>query len=54
MREFAGATSRPPQIVNGDTYCGDFEAFAEAVEMERLREFLHLDYKEEYQIAILW
>ena len=22
MREFAGATSRPPQIVNGDTYCG--------------------------------
>ena len=22
MREFAGATSLPPQIVNGDTYCG--------------------------------
>ncbi|KAK3747265.1 hypothetical protein QZH41_009619, partial [Actinostola sp. cb2023] len=32
----------PPQICNGDTYCGDYEAFEMAIEEESLEEFLQL------------
>ncbi|XP_003384043.1 PREDICTED: SH3 domain-binding glutamic acid-rich-like protein 3 [Amphimedon queenslandica] len=32
----------PPQLFNGDTYCGDFDAFEEALETETLEEFLKL------------
>jgi len=43
MRELAGNPKcLPPQIANGDQYCGDFAAFDEAVEMENLNEFLKL------------
>nr|XP_046228282.1 SH3 domain-binding glutamic acid-rich-like protein 3 [Scatophagus argus] len=43
MRERAGNSSAlPPQICNGDIYCGDYDAFENAVEMEELEEFLKL------------
>lgn len=42
MRELAGASSLPPQIANGDQYCGDFNSFDEAVEMEELSKFLKM------------
>nr|KAG5706454.1 hypothetical protein BaRGS_032847 [Batillaria attramentaria] len=42
MRGLAGATSLPPQLAKGDTYLGDFEAFDNAVEEERLEELLKL------------
>lgn len=43
MREIAGDSSAlPPQIANGEQYCGDYAAFDEAVEMETLNEFLKL------------
>jgi len=43
MRRKAGnPTALPPQICNGDTYCGDFEMFDNAVEMETLDEFLKI------------
>ncbi|XP_054854846.1 SH3 domain-binding glutamic acid-rich-like protein 3 [Eublepharis macularius] len=32
----------PPQIFNGDHYCGDYELFVEAVEQNTLPEFLKL------------
>ncbi|CAL8393806.1 unnamed protein product [Arctogadus glacialis] len=32
----------PPQICNGDQYCGDYEGFLNAVEEEKLTEFLKL------------
>ncbi|XP_066494743.1 SH3 domain-binding glutamic acid-rich-like protein 3 [Tiliqua scincoides] len=32
----------PPQIVNGDQYCGDYELFVEAVEQNTLQQFLKL------------
>uniref|UniRef100_A0ACB8FR62 SH3 domain-binding glutamic acid-rich-like protein 3 n=1 Tax=Sphaerodactylus townsendi TaxID=933632 RepID=A0ACB8FR62_9SAUR len=32
----------PPQIFNGDQYCGDYELFVEAVEQNTLQEFLKL------------
>uniref|UniRef100_A0A670ITT8 SH3 domain-binding glutamic acid-rich-like protein 3 n=2 Tax=Podarcis TaxID=42163 RepID=A0A670ITT8_PODMU len=32
----------PPQIFNGDHYCGDYELFVEAVEQKTLQEFLKL------------
>lgn len=32
----------PPQLANGDKYCGGYEAFDEAVEFENLETFLHL------------
>ncbi|KAJ8027179.1 SH3 domain-binding glutamic acid-rich-like protein 3 [Holothuria leucospilota] len=32
----------PPQLFNGDDYCGDFAKFDEAVEDEKLEEFLKL------------
>ncbi|CAD5113250.1 DgyrCDS2429 [Dimorphilus gyrociliatus] len=33
----------PPQLFNDTQYCGDYEAFCEAVEKNSLNEFLHLD-----------
>lgn len=43
MRAIAGDDKAlPPQICNGDTYCGNFEAFDNAVEAEELEEFLKL------------
>ncbi|XP_042246317.1 SH3 domain-binding glutamic acid-rich-like protein 3 [Thunnus thynnus] len=41
MRKRAGnPTALPPQICNGDVYCGDFAAFENAIEMEQLEAFL--------------
>ncbi|XP_071772293.1 SH3 domain-binding glutamic acid-rich-like protein 3 [Centroberyx gerrardi] len=43
MRRKAGnPKALPPQICNGDTYCGDYDAFENAVEMEKLETFLKL------------
>ncbi|KAM4521530.1 SH3 domain-binding glutamic acid-rich-like protein 3 [Odontesthes bonariensis] len=43
MRQKAGnPTALPPQLCNGDVYCGDFDAFENAIEMEQLEEFLKL------------
>uniref|UniRef100_UPI0037E8F659 SH3 domain-binding glutamic acid-rich-like protein 3 isoform X1 n=2 Tax=Semicossyphus pulcher TaxID=241346 RepID=UPI0037E8F659 len=43
MREMAGnPTALPPQICNGDTYCGDFDSFEAAIEAEQLEEFLKI------------
>uniref|UniRef100_A0A2K6KRD7 SH3 domain-binding glutamic acid-rich-like protein 3 n=2 Tax=Rhinopithecus TaxID=542827 RepID=A0A2K6KRD7_RHIBE len=42
MRALAGnPKATPPQIVNGDQYCGDYELFVEAVEQNTLQEFLN-------------
>uniref|UniRef100_A0A3B5LAT6 SH3 domain-binding glutamic acid-rich-like protein n=1 Tax=Xiphophorus couchianus TaxID=32473 RepID=A0A3B5LAT6_9TELE len=35
-------TALPPQIFNGDVYCGDINAFNEAIENEELEKFLKL------------
>ncbi|GFN76999.1 Sh3 domain-binding glutamic acid-rich-like protein [Plakobranchus ocellatus] len=43
MRQVVGdPTALAPQIVNGDVYCGNFEAFDEAVENEEIEQFLKL------------
>ncbi|XP_068609999.1 SH3 domain-binding glutamic acid-rich-like protein 3 [Brachionichthys hirsutus] len=43
MRELAeNPNALPPQIVNGSDYCGNYEAFNEAVECSALMEFLKL------------
>ncbi|XP_008300411.1 SH3 domain-binding glutamic acid-rich-like protein 3 [Stegastes partitus] len=43
MRKICGdPTALPPQLSNGDVYCGDFAAFENAIEEERLNEFLKL------------
>ncbi|XP_010737633.2 SH3 domain-binding glutamic acid-rich-like protein 3 [Larimichthys crocea] len=43
MRKMAGdPTALPPQICNGDVYCGDYTAFDNAIEMEELEVFLKL------------
>ncbi|XP_029984628.1 SH3 domain-binding glutamic acid-rich-like protein 3 [Sphaeramia orbicularis] len=43
MRRIAGnPTALAPQIANGDTYCGDFEAFENAIENGELQKFLKL------------
>uniref|UniRef100_A0A3Q2XP51 SH3 domain-binding glutamic acid-rich-like protein 3 n=1 Tax=Hippocampus comes TaxID=109280 RepID=A0A3Q2XP51_HIPCM len=43
MRSIAGnPTALPPQICNGDTYCGDMSAFEEALECEDLEAFLKI------------
>ncbi|XP_073348356.1 SH3 domain-binding glutamic acid-rich-like protein 3 [Pagrus major] len=43
MREIAGdKTALPPQIANGNVYCGDYAAFEAAVEAEELEKFLKL------------
>lgn len=44
MREKAGIPDLlPPAIFNGDTYCGDFDQFEDAVEENKLKEFLKLE-----------
>ena len=44
MRELVGDDKAlPPQICNGDTYCGDFAAFEDAIEREKLKSFLKLE-----------
>uniref|UniRef100_A0A6Q2Y8K2 Uncharacterized protein n=1 Tax=Esox lucius TaxID=8010 RepID=A0A6Q2Y8K2_ESOLU len=43
MRKKAGnPTALPPQIFNGDKYCGDFSAFYEAVEAGKGEAFFKL------------
>ena len=43
MRDLSGnPKALPPQIFNDDQYCGGFEAFDNALEDERLEEFLKL------------
>ncbi|XP_038582843.1 SH3 domain-binding glutamic acid-rich-like protein 3 [Micropterus salmoides] len=43
MRKRAGnPKALPPQICNGDVYCGDIVAFNNAIEMENLEGFLKL------------
>ncbi|XP_003971708.1 SH3 domain-binding glutamic acid-rich-like protein 3 [Takifugu rubripes] len=43
MRKLVGdSKALPPQICNGNDYCGDFKAFENAVEMETLKQFLKL------------
>ncbi|KAM6992120.1 SH3 domain-binding glutamic acid-rich-like protein 3 [Tautogolabrus adspersus] len=43
MRTKAGdPTALAPQICNGDNYCGDFDAFENAIEAEQLEQFLKL------------
>lgn len=43
MRALAGnPKATPPQIVNGDQCCGDYELFVEAVEQNTLQEFLKM------------
>ncbi|XP_067875130.1 SH3 domain-binding glutamic acid-rich-like protein 3 [Heterodontus francisci] len=32
-----------PQIFNGDQYCGDYEAFSQAMEFEKVKEFFKVD-----------
>uniref|UniRef100_A0A0B6XZE6 SH3 domain-binding glutamic acid-rich-like protein n=1 Tax=Arion vulgaris TaxID=1028688 RepID=A0A0B6XZE6_9EUPU len=41
MRDIVGdAKALAPQIAHGDVYCGNYEAFEEAVECKSLNEFL--------------
>ncbi|XP_028253236.1 SH3 domain-binding glutamic acid-rich-like protein 3 [Parambassis ranga] len=43
MRGKAGSpTALPPQICNGDVYCGDYTQFENAIEEEQLNKFLKL------------
>ncbi|XP_059213027.1 SH3 domain-binding glutamic acid-rich-like protein 3 [Centropristis striata] len=43
MRQLAGdPKALPPQICNGDTYCGDYTAFDEAIEAGNLEKFLKI------------
>ncbi|CAH1800891.1 unnamed protein product, partial [Owenia fusiformis] len=42
MRAGAGSKAIPPQIFNGEQYCGDYAAFDNAVEEETLHEFLKI------------
>ncbi|KAM6906457.1 SH3 domain-binding glutamic acid-rich-like protein 3 [Lycodopsis pacificus] len=43
MRKLVGdQTALPPQIVNGDNYCGDYKAFENAIEEEALESFLKI------------
>ena len=42
MRQMAGEKALAPQLANGDTYCGNFEAFEAAVENGELEQFLKL------------
>eukprot|EP00048_Salpingoeca_helianthica_P014441 m.221723 g.221723 ORF g.221723 m.221723 type:complete len:94 (-) comp15870_c0_seq1:198-479(-) len=43
MRELIGdANAIPPQLFNGDTYCGNYEQFMEANELGTVKEFLKL------------
>ncbi|XP_067848334.1 SH3 domain-binding glutamic acid-rich-like protein 3 [Heptranchias perlo] len=43
MRSRAGdPNALPPQIFNGDSYCGDYQQFYDAVENEEIDQFLQL------------
>ena len=43
MRKIVGdEKALAPQLANGDQYCGNFEAFEEAIENEELEKFLKL------------
>ncbi|KAJ4929213.1 hypothetical protein JOQ06_004826 [Pogonophryne albipinna] len=42
MKEMANDATVPPQICNGNEYCGNYEAFLEAIENEQLDAFLKL------------
>ncbi|XP_055863937.1 SH3 domain-binding glutamic acid-rich-like protein 3 [Biomphalaria glabrata] len=43
MREIVGnSKALAPQIANGDTYCGDYDAFDNAVECKTLHDFLKI------------
>ncbi|XP_072298096.1 SH3 domain-binding glutamic acid-rich-like protein 3 [Eucyclogobius newberryi] len=43
MRKIAGdSTALPPQICRGDSYCGDYTGFQNAIEDENLEAFLKL------------
>ncbi|KAF7656886.1 hypothetical protein LDENG_00035080 [Lucifuga dentata] len=43
MRSKSGnPTAVPPQLFNGDQYCGDYEQFSEAVEADTVEQFLKL------------
>ncbi|XP_033847138.1 SH3 domain-binding glutamic acid-rich-like protein 3 [Periophthalmus magnuspinnatus] len=43
MRKIVGdPTALPPQICRGDTYCGDYTSFQNAIEEERLEAFLKM------------
>lgn len=41
----------PPQVFNGDVYCGDYDAFLEAVEAEDLNTFLQISENGDSQVA---
>ncbi|KAJ8008695.1 hypothetical protein DPEC_G00081080 [Dallia pectoralis] len=41
-KKIGNPTALPPQIVNGDKYCGDFAAFYEAVEAGKGEAFFKL------------
>ncbi|KAK9531643.1 hypothetical protein VZT92_011054 [Zoarces viviparus] len=43
MRKLVGdETALPPQIFNGDNYCGDYKAYENAIEEEALERFLKI------------
>ena len=43
MRQIMGdEKALPPQLANGEKYCGNFDQFEEAIECEKLTEFLKL------------
>ncbi|KAK7093908.1 SH3 domain-binding glutamic acid-rich-like protein 3 isoform X2 [Littorina saxatilis] len=43
MRQRCGnETAVAPQVFNGDYYCGDYVSFQQAVEEERIREYLRV------------
>ena len=42
MKKLCPEGRRIPIIVNGELFCGDFEAFEEAVEYDELHQFLKL------------
>jgi len=42
MRSMAGPRSLPPQIENHGEYCGDYDAFIDAVEFCEMEQFLRI------------
>ncbi len=41
----------PPQVFNEDAYCGDFDQFELANEIDNLEDFLHLPPEERPQVS---
>ncbi|XP_076874742.1 SH3 domain-binding glutamic acid-rich-like protein 3 [Brachyhypopomus gauderio] len=41
-RKVGSSTALPPQIFNGDKYCGDFQAFFDAVEDNKAEAFFKI------------